>query len=299
MIVNRHARIGLFEKGKSDDEQGLFVVDLATSERTYLQEYADWEPSAISPDGQRFALKTTCSHRGAYRTHVVVLAGQDVLFNTKDYFIYDIAFNATGEQMLVVAEKKKPFCYHLGTQQLTAELPMHIRLYKGDLDPQGDVYLVPCDKTKDTCYLYSFATGTTTVIKMGTNALIARAKFSVDLERIYLVTETNILYCVDGTYQLIWQKDFNYLGKAGGRINPSDIFTSEDGKLLLLCTSSSETNSWGAEYVVDSANGEIVNQIENYQYRGRVGAPFFGHKVLTHKLTTLDMVTGEIGESGI
>jgi hypothetical protein len=293
MIINRHARVGLFQK------EGLFVVDLARSEKTYLHEYAGWEPVSISPDGKRFAIRTTCAHRGAYRTHVVVMAGADVLFNTKDYYVYDIAFNATGEQILIVAEKKKPFCYHLLTQDTRAELPKSVRLYKGDLDQQQDVFLVPCDKTKDTCYAYSFATGTTEVVKMGTQAMIARLRFSDDLQRIYLVTETNILYCFDRAYQLIWQKDFNYLGKAGGRIHASDIFTSEDGKLLCVYTSASETNNWGTEYVVDSMNGDIVNQIENYQFRGRVGAHFFGNQVLTHKLTTLDMLTGETGDSGI
>lgn len=299
MIINRQARIGLFEKGKGSNDQGLFVFDFATSARMYLDAYAEFEPCSIAPDGKRFAVKTPCSHRGAYRTHVVVMAGDEVLYTTKDYYVYDIAFNATGEQVLMVAEKKKPFCYNLLTQSITAELPKSVRLYKGDLDHRQDVFLVPCDKTKDTCYAYSFVTGTTEKIKMGTQALIARLRFSVDQERIYLITETNVLYCLDRTYQLIWQKDFNYLGQAGGRISASDIFMSEDGKLLCVNTSASETNKWGTEYVVDSLNGEIVHQIENYQFRGRVGEHFFGNKVLTHKLTTLDMLTGEIGESGV
>ena len=299
MIINRHAHVGLFEKKKDINEQGLFIFDFVTSKKTYLNEYADWEPCCVSTDGKRFAIKTTCSNRGAYRTNVTVIDQNEILYTTKDYYVYDIAFNVTGEKLLMVAEKKKPFCYNLSTQEIIAHLPKQIRLYKGDLDRRRDIFFAPCEKTKDTCYLFSFETGMTETIKMGTQALISRVKIDNDLEKIYLITETNILYCLDRTYKVIWKKDFNYLGLAGGRIHPSDIFISEDGKLLCVYSSASETNKWGTDYVVDSLSGEIINQIENYQFRGRLMDNYFGNKVLTYKLTTLDMLTGEISDSGL
>lgn len=301
MIINRQAGIGLFEKKQDVNELGLFIVDFITSQKGYLDGYADWEPCSISPDGKRLAIRTTCSHKGAYRTELTVIERSDnkVLYNTKDYFVYDVAFNATGDRLLLVADKRKPFCYDVLTQQITAQLPKQIRAYKGDLDIQQDIFFAPCETVKDTCYLFSFQTGKTGTIKLGTNALISRVKFSRDLGNIYVITETNVLYCFDRAYKIIWQTDFNYLGKAGGRINPSDIFSSEDGGLLCVYTSSTEANNWGAEYVIDSANGEIVRQIENYQFRGRVADNYFGNKVLTHKCTTLDLVTGEVSEGRV
>lgn len=253
------------------------------------------ESCCISLNAQRFAIKTTCSHRGAYRTHVNVMEGNDMLYTTKDYYVYDMAFNTTGEKLLMVAEKRKPFAFDLITQAIVAEMPKQVRLYKGDLDKRNDVFWAPCEKAKNTCYLFSFETGATTTVKMGTQALINRLRIADDQERIYLVTENNILYCVDRDYKTIWSTDFNQLG----RINSSDIFMSEDGKLLCVYSTSTETNKWGAEYVVDSESGAIVHQIENYQYRGRVGEHYFGNKLLTHRLTTLDLLSGEVAESGL
>lgn len=41
MIINRQARVGIIEKKKDFNDEGLFMYDFATSQKVYLQEYAD------------------------------------------------------------------------------------------------------------------------------------------------------------------------------------------------------------------------------------------------------------------
>ncbi|MFH7011380.1 hypothetical protein ACHRV5_05870 [Flavobacterium sp. FlaQc-52] len=301
MIVNRHSKIGLFGNRKPNNTKGLFLFDFNTQEKKYLTDFPEWEPQNISIDGKRIAITRTSSNTRAYRTDLVITdhENETVLLNTDNYCIYDVEFNAKGNKIIIVASKKKPFCYDLSLQQITAELPKQIRTYKGDLDPENDTFLAPCENTKDTCYLFNFATGKTESIKFGTKAMIGRIKFSVDFTFIYLITETNVLYCFDRDYKIKWYKDFNYLGKDGGRINSSDIFQTENGQLLALYASSTESNSWGAEYVVDATNGEIVNQIEAYQFRGGFSSDFFENKVLLYTHNTIDLITGKVSENPV
>ena len=301
MIVNRRSKIGVFEKKDLVNEKGLLVLDFNNQEKNYLEDYLDWEVKGLSPNGANLALTTISSHRKSYRTDFVIIEriSQRVLLNTHDYYVYDAEFNLKGDKILVVADNKKPFCYDLILNKITAVLPQKIRTYKGDLDLERDVFIAPCEKNNDTCYLFSFNSGKVDVLNLGTKARISRIKFSVDFAHIFVVTEKNILYCFDRKFEIKWKIDFGYLGNQGGRISSSDIFITEDGSLLGVCTSSAETNKWGIEYVVDSADGRIVRQIEGYQFRGRFATDFFDNRVLLHKLKTADLKTGEISENPI
>lgn len=301
MIISQLSHIGVFEKKAPVNEKGLLVWNFSRKEGTYLEEYTDWEPCALSPNGKHLAIKIPCSHRGAYRTELVVvtLPDKNSLLATKDYFVYDVAFDQPGNKLLIVPDKKKPFCYDLVTQQSIAELPGKIRLYKGAADPQKDAFLVPSDQLKGTCYVFDFTSLQTETIKTGIDVLISRMKYLADGDRVYAITDANTLYCFDRTFSIVWTKDFNYLGKQGGRINSSDIFSTEDGKLLCVYSTATETNPWGAEYVIDSTTGEIVRQIENYQFRGRIGCNFFDNKVLLHTGKTMDLATAEVSEKPV
>lgn len=107
------------------------------------------------------------------------------------------------------------------------------------------------------------------------------------------------MYCFDINYKIKWSKDFNYLGKEGDRISPSYLFITEDEQFLCVTASATETNNWGAEYVVDSTNGEIVRQIESYQFRGRFKSDFFDNKVLLYNLKTIDLMSGQVSDFAI
>jgi WD40 repeat protein len=299
-IVNRQAKIGLFETKSPNDKKELLVFDFQNQKKNYLENYLEWDAKCISPNGERIIISTFSSYKRAERTDLVVMEhkNQNVLLNTHDYYVYDTEFNSNGNKILIVANAKKPFCYDLEKTKITAELPKQVRTYKGDLDLEKDVFVVPCEKMKDTCCLFDFNTGKTEIIKLGVKAVINHIKFSVDFSYVYAITEDNILYCFDRKFNIKWSKDFNYLGKKGGRIT-SDIYRTENGKYLAVYAPSTETNRWGAEYVIDCKNGEIVNQIEAFQFRGRFAAEFFDNKVLLYTFKTIDLTTGEICENPI
>ncbi|MCU0352966.1 MAG: hypothetical protein MUD08_04380 [Cytophagales bacterium] len=178
-------------------------------------------------------------------------------------------------------------------------MPKSVDFYTGDLDRRTNAFYAPSLSVKDTCHVFDFTTETTTTQTFGVEGKIARLRFSIDSAFVYLTTEANVLHCFDRNLQPVWQTDFKRLGKQGGRIYPSGIFSSEDGKLLCLCAVDTETNNWGADYVIDASNGEIVKQIEGYQFRGRLACDFFGNKLLTYNLTTLDLITGEVSAKTI
>lgn len=257
----------------------------------------EWEGKSISPNGEIIAITNISASKKPYRTELVIMEykNQKVLFNTHDYYVYDTTFNSNGDKILVVANKKKPFCYDLKLDKIIAELPKQIRTYKGDLDLEKDIFIAPCEQKKDTCYLFNFKTAETIAQKFGTKEIISRVKYSPDFTSIYLITETNILYCFDRGFNIKWHKDFNNLG----RINSSDIFSTEDGNYLSVYSTSTKTNNWGEEFVINSKNGELINQIQGYQFRGRFATNYFENKVLLNTFKTIDLLTGKVSEKTI
>lgn len=59
---------------------------------------------------------------------------QNVLLDTHKYFVLDTAFDVAGSKLLVTAHKMKTFCLDIFKNEIIAELPKELRLYKGDLD---------------------------------------------------------------------------------------------------------------------------------------------------------------------
>ncbi len=301
MIINTHARIGLFDRKLPFSKKGLFLYDFTARQETLLPLYAEWEAKDMSHDGRTVAITRMSDFKKAERTDLVVFkpGTGDVMLETHDYYIYDAAFNAAGDKILIYAHNKKPFCYDITSKTIIAELPKTVRTYKGDLDVANDQFVVPCDTLKDTCYRLDFKTGQVETIKLGLKDGIARLAFSIAADRLYVITETNILCCFDRNFKLLWRNDFNTLGKEAGRISPSRIFSSEDGQYLCVVGSTMETKPWGAEYVLDHTDGTVVRQIEGYQHRGRLAANFFGNDVLLYTLKTLDLTTGQVSEMPI
>ncbi|OPB95583.1 hypothetical protein [Elizabethkingia occulta] len=297
MILNRNAGIGLFEKN-NHNEEGLFLFDFNTHERIYLKTYPEWKPESISPDGSKIAITNYPSTKTRYsKTDLIVMDrnSQNVLLDTHKYFVLDTAFDMAGSKLLVTAHKMKTFCLDLLKNEIIAELPKELRLYNGDLDLEHNSFIMPCEKAKDTCYTFDFATGKTGIQKLGIKEKICRIRYSIDFSNIYVISEANILYCFDRNYKIKWSKDFSDIG----RIDSSDIFITDDNNYIAVEAVDVKTNDWGTDFVIECNNGEIVNRIEGYQYRGRFATDYFENRVLLHTFKTVDLITGHISEEKI
>ncbi|CAM3593983.1 hypothetical protein ELOC111193_12610 [Elizabethkingia occulta] len=297
MILNRNAGIGLFEKN-NHNEEGLFLFDFNTHERIYLKTYPEWKPESISPDGSKIAITNYPSTKTRYsKTDLIVMDrnSQNVLLDTHKYFVLDTAFDMAGSKLLVTAHKMKTFCLDLLKNEIIAELPKELRLYNGDLDLEHNSFIMPCEKAKDTCYTFDFATGKTGIQKLGIKEKICRIRYSIDFSNIYVISEANILYCFDRNYKIKWSKDFSDIG----RIDSSDIFITDDNNYIAVEAVDVKTNDWGSDFVIECNNGEIVNRIEGYQYRGRFATDYFENRVLLHTFKTVDLITGHISEEKI
>ncbi|PUB34716.1 hypothetical protein C8J95_102384 [Elizabethkingia sp. YR214] len=297
MILNRNAGIGLFEKN-NHNEEGLFLFDFNTQERKYLKAYAEWKPESISPDGNKIVITNYPSTKTKYsKTDLIVMdcSSQNVLFDTHKYFVLDTAFDATGSKLLVTAHKIKTFCLDILKNEIIAELPKELRLYNGDLDLEHNSFIMPYEKAKDTCHTFDFTTNEIGIQRFGIREKIRRIKYSIDSSQIYAISEANILYCFDEYYKIKWSKDFNDIG----RIDSSDIFITDDNNYIAVEAADVKTNDWGTDFVIECNSGEIVNQIEGYQYRGRFATDYFENKVLLHTFKTIDLITGHISEEKI
>ncbi|HBN6700781.1 hypothetical protein [Elizabethkingia anophelis] len=297
MILNRNAGIGLFEKN-THNEEGLFLFDFNTQKRIYLKAYSDWKPESVSPDGNKIAITNYPSTKTKYsKTDLIVmdLNSQNVLLDTHKYFVLDTAFDVTGNKLLVTAHKMKTFCLDIFKNEISAELPKELRLYKGDLDPEHNSFIMPCEKAKDTCYTFDFTTGKTGIQKLGIKERICRIRYSIDLAHLYAISEANILYCFDRNYKIKWSKNFNDTG----RINSSDIYLTDNSMYIAVEAHDVKTNDWGTDFVIESNSGEIVNRIEGYQYRGRFATDYFKNRVLLHTFKTIDLITGHVSEEKI
>ena len=51
--------------------------------------------------------------------------------------------------------------------------------------------------------------------------------------------------------------------------------------------------------VINSENGELINRIEGYQFRGRFATNYFDNKVLLHTFKTTDLLTGEVSQNQV
>lgn len=297
MILNRNAKIGLFEKNIGNEE-GLFLLDFNTQEKIYLKTYLEWKPESISPDGNKIAITNYPSTKTKYsKTDLIIMDrnSQNILFDTHKYFVLDTTFDAVGNKLLITAHNMKTFCLDIFKNEIIAELPKAFRLYKGDLNLENNSFIMPCEKTKDTCYLFDFTTGKIEVQKFGISDKICRVKYSLDLSHGYIISENNILYCFDNDYKIKWRKSFNNVG----RINFSDIYRTDNNNYIAIEAEDIKTNNWGTDFVIKCDNGEIVNQIEGYQYRGGFATDYFENKVLLHTFKTLDLITGHVSEKKI
>lgn len=77
------------------------------------------------------------------------------------------------------------------------------------------------------------------------------------------------------------------------------LITKQKLDFLKKTSTSTKTNNWGAEFVINSENGELINQIEGNQFRGRFATNYFDNKVLLHTFKTIDLLTGEVSENQV
>ncbi|MGL4585283.1 MAG: hypothetical protein ACRCVU_20190 [Flavobacterium sp.] len=298
MKINRLAKLGLFEYQKDRNEGGLMIYDFSQDKCIRFENYREWRINAISPDGKYIAINKISETTRAFKTDfaIVCVDTQEQVFFTNAYFVYDAEFSATSDKVLLVVHNKKPFCLDIETKEIVAEMPKNIRTYQGDFNSLSNQFIAPSETFKDTVYLFDFKTGDTAKIKLNLKEKIIGMKYTNDQQHLIVLTESSVVYYLDEEYKTIWSIDFKTVFEHPVRINSSTILFSEDGKHLLLETSSTETNNWGAEFAVSIETGELVNTVEGYQFRGRVKDALFDNKVILYTFHTLDMLSGEVKE---
>lgn len=296
MIFNRASKRGLFELNKDHNAEGLMVYDFQEERCIRLDRYKEWRINAISLDGQYIAINKVSETTKAYKTDfaIVKIDTQEEIFMTNKYCVYDAEFSLESDKVLLVVHNKKPFILDLSTGEIVAEMPKNIRTYQGSLNKATNQFIAPSETLKDTVYLFDFNTGETAKLKLGLKDKIVGMQYLHDQKHLIVITESSVIYCLDENYKVVWKTDFNTLFNYPVRINASRVLQTEDNRHIMLDTSSTETNDWGAEYVLDVETGRLANTIESYQYRGRVQDVFFDNKVLLYTYRTLDMLTGEV-----
>lgn len=298
MKINRIAKRGLFEYQKDRNEEGLMLYDFLEERVIRFADYKEWRINAISPDGKYIAINKISETTRAFKTDFAILRvdTQEQVFFTNTYFIYDAEFSLDSDKVLIVAHNKKPFCLDLVTKEIIAEMPKNIRTYQGSFNKEKNQFIAPSETFKNTLYLFDFASGETEKIKTSLKEKIGKVEYTNDSQHLIALTESSIVYCLDLSYKVIWSVDFNTLLESSVRINSSSMLLSEDNQYLMLEASSTETNNWGAEFVLNVKTGVLVNTVEGYQYRGRIQDALFDNEVLLYTYHTLDMLTGEVKE---
>lgn len=294
-MVNTLAKLGVF-RAQQHSSHGLLLLDFQHQQCDVWPEYQEHEVLDIANNGTVLALSRSCVVRGRDKKEVSVISRSDqsTVFSTQQYYVYDAKFDATAQKLLLVTQGKKPFCLDLLSGHIIGEMPAAIRVFKGDAHLPTNTFYAPSEQKKNTLHKLNFDTGTTTESTVSVDAIITRLRFSRDQQYLYCTTQRNILYCFDAQLNLRWQTDFHHLGQKGGTICTATIVLSEDNRLLCLPVSATEQNSWGEDYVVDTASGELQRRLQGYQYRGRIASDFFGTEVLLHGGHTLNLESGEV-----
>ena len=71
------------------------------------------------------------------------------------------------------------------------------------------------------------------------------------------------------------------------------IFNEKQSKLL-LAVSSTPQNEWGEDLIIDTQNGEIINTLDCYRFRGKVIGLYKEDTVLLYTSFTLNINTNQL-----
>lgn len=222
---------------------------------------------------------------------VINVDTSEVVYRTGRHMYYNALFNGAGTHLLLEAYNQKPLWVNVLTGDAGAVLPSEIRLANGTYNPEQDVFYFPLEKKK--AYLRVDGLDfSSSLVKTPYPDKVNKINFS---NGQYLVlTEGNILFCCDQQFQPLWQRNFSEMGDHSGMVAGTDLLVTEDGELLCISAGSTETNTWGVEYVLYKQTGEVRNIIPGEQGRARVSGGYFGRQVFLYTMKLLDLETGAI-----
>lgn len=300
--MNLSQKTGWFDH-ESFCNEGLFSYSFTTGEKRSFPNWndKDWQLMAVSPDGQRIVVRRDCVARGTNKHHLVVIdwVSGNILFESKDYFVFDVTFNCDGTKILFVSHGKNPICLDMDHGITPLAFSKELRLYTGFLDKTTDSIFVPFMERKKTFLVsFNFADSTFAKIDTGMKCTLWQLKASPDSAVIYASTSNNTVLAFDKNLNTLWLTDLNmFVGS--DNTAALGLFLSEDGKLLCVSAGSTVTNSWGALYVLNTADGSIAHEIQGQKGRGRVECAFFDNKLLLYTGNLYDMTTGSIYQESI
>lgn len=228
-------------------------------------------------------------------TNLVVmrLATQEVVYSTDRHMYYNAVFNAGGSHLLLEAYSQKQAWVDLATGAIVAELKPEVRQYNGTFNPHQNIFYFPLENKKAWLQVDG-STFEGTLIKTPYPDRAHKVIYVEALRQYLLLTEGNILICCDDQLKTIWQRNFSEMGDDAGSVFGSDILVTEDHELVCISASSTESNRWGADFVLDIKTGEPRHIIQGYHQQGRVAGSYFGRRVLLHPMKVMDLETGAV-----
>ena len=103
---------------------------------------------------------------------------------------------------------------------------------------------MPCEKAKDTCYIFDFTTGKTEFKNLESEKRFAELSILLIHLLFMLFQKLIFLYCFDRNYKIKWSKDFNDIG----RINSSDIYITDNNIFIAVEAQDVKANDWGTDF---------------------------------------------------
>jgi hypothetical protein len=228
-------------------------------------------------------------------TNLLVMrpATQEVVYSTNRHMYYNAVFNASGSHLLLEAYNQKLAWVELSTGEMVEELKPELRLDNGTFNPHQNLFYFPLENKKSWLQVDG-STFAGTLIKTPYPHRAHKVRYVEALQRYLLLTEGNILICCDEQLKTLWQRNFSEMGDDTGTVFGSDILVTEDNERICISASSTESNRWGADFVLDMHTGEPLHIIQGYHQQGRVAGSYFGRQVLLHPMKVMDLDTGTV-----
>jgi hypothetical protein len=218
---------------------------------------------------------------------------QEEVYSTNRHMYYHAVFNSSGSHLLLEAYGQKPAWVDISTGEIVAELKPELRLVNGTFNHHKNIFYFPPEKKKVWLEVDG-ATFTGTMVKSPFADKVYNMHYIAPLQQFLLLTEGNVLIFCDDQFNPLWERNFKAMGDNSGHIIGSDLLVTEDEQLVCISASSTQGNSWGADFVLDLKTGEPVNIIQGVQYRGRITGGYFNRQVLLYTMQLMHLETGVV-----
>jgi hypothetical protein len=161
-VIALEAGVLVFTQWVDNSLQTVVVRDIGKKKSVRLDGYENFEPMAISPDGERIALFRG-THWEGQRNEVAVIAWrrrERLLFKNEQPYGTAL-FDATGTLLLVTIEKQKTVCIDVATGEVVAQTTgKHQTLRAYHFDATRNAVWLPPPSRRAKRQLFDFATRT-------------------------------------------------------------------------------------------------------------------------------------------